>query len=615
MAFSLRKAVSRPVAAKGLSAWQQAPPFADWRSRVRAQQELQQRHQTQLATGEDGEKVLSLIEWCERYRVIRGTPFSLERFKPLRAIYEDDHPWQAIMKPAQVGVSEFAISLVIWAMLMAYRMWAPGQPGLTVGYLFPTKSALSDFSKQRFSGLKRESTYLAALFSDSEFDDVGFKQIEDSYLYLRGAASEDGLQSFPADLLVLDEYDRMSKEAVEQVRKRMRQSQVKREVCISTPTQPEAGVHELYLASDQQVWEVQCNQCAEFIELDYWRDVRANGKPYQEWKTLTRESVASAEWSVFCPSCKRPLDRFADGRWIARRPEVKTIRGRQIPALCFPAITLEELGRDAISKDPTVLTQFYNLALGLPYTAGGTRITPDMLLKLFAELPNGELPETAHWLAVTMGVDVGGLYNYWIEGTSDAGLRCVLDVGMIESRDQVDALMHQWKVVSCVVDKGPELHWAKEFSRRWKGRVKRGYYPEGMDNEMFRIGAALHQPKSESQKRAERQVGKLAAEDDDPDVVRINRTMACDAVYARVVECKIAMPERLVRDEEIRKQLCAPGRVLEKNKNGDYEASWEHTTPDDYFHAQLYCMIARAVMPRKTPGTLVHGKTKGWNPQ
>ena len=615
MAFSLRRATSRPVVQKGISAWQQAVPFADWRSRLRAQQELEQRHQSQLSTGEDGDGVLSLIAWCERYRVIRGTPFSLERFKPLRAIYEDDHPWQAIMKPAQVGVSEFAISLVIWAMLMAYRVWAPGQPGLTVGYLFPTKAALSDFSKQRFSGLKRESSYLAALFSDSEFDDVGFKQIKESYLYLRGAESEDGRQSFPADLLVFDEYDRISKEAVEQVRKRMRQSMVKREVCISTPTQPEAGVHELYLASDQQVWEVACNQCSEFIELDYWRDVRANGRPYQEWKKLTREGVASADWSVYCPNCKRPLDRFADGRWIARRPDVKTIRGRQIPALCFPAITLEELGRDAISKDPTVLTQFYNLALGLPYTAGGTRITPDMLLKLFAELPNGELPDAKRWLAVTMGVDVNGLYNYWIEATGEDGLRCVLDAGMVESWDQIDALMRQYKVVSCVVDRAPELHSAKEFAKRWKGRVKRAYYPERLDSDLFRIGSAAQQPKNNSQKRAEKQVGKLAAEDDDPDVVRVNRTMACDAVYARVAECKIAMPESLVRDEEIRKQLCAPGRVLIKNKNGDYIASWEHTTPDDYFHAQLYCMIALAVMPRKTPGTFVQRKTKGWSPQ
>lgn len=613
MAFSLRRATSRPGFQKGVAGWQRQVPFADWRSRVRAQQVLEERQGQNANAEADG--YLPLIQWCERYRVIRGAPFSLERFKPLKAIYEDDHPWQVIIKPAQVGVSEYAISLTIWAMLMAYRQWAPGQPGLTVGYLFPTKAALSDFSKQRFSGLKRESDFLAALFSDSEFDDVGFKQINDSYLYLRGAASEDGLQSFPADILVLDEYDRMSKEAVEQVRKRMRQSLVKREVCISTPTQPETGVHELYLASDQQVWEVPCNQCGAFTELDYWRDVRANGRPYQEWKRLTREEIAAAQWAVHCPACKNPMDRFADGRWVARRPEVKTIRGRQIPALCFPAISLEELARDAISKDPTVLTQFYNLALGLPYTAGGTRITTEMLNKLFVELPNGELPQTQHWLAVTMGVDVNGLYNYWIEGTSDAGVRCVLDAGMVESWDQVDGLMRQFKVVSCVVDKAPEMHSAKEFSKRWKGRVKRGYYPEKMDNDLFRVGSALRQPKSESRKRAEKQVGKLAAEEDEPDTVRINRTMACDAVFARVAELKIAMPENLVRDEEIRKQLCAPGRVLEKNKHGDYVASWQHTTPDDYFHAQLYCMIARALMPRQMPGALVHGKTKGWSPK
>jgi hypothetical protein len=182
---------------------------------------------------------------------------------------------------------------------------------------------------------------------------------------------------------------------------------------------------------------------------------------------------------------------------------------------------------------------------------------------------------------------------------------------MVESWDQIDVLMRQYKVLSCVIDRAPEWKAAKDFSDRFKGRVMRGYYPEMPQNELFIVGSAKHRPQTDKEKRAEKAIGKMA-EDDEPDVVRIHRTMACDAVYARVAGVEIAMPESLVRDDEIRKQLCAPGRVLEKNKHGDLVARWQHTTPDDYFHAQLYCMIAQALMPKRIPGLLALGKTKGW---
>ena len=610
MALTLSKAMRRPQFAKLTSSWQQPARFADYRNRIRAKLALAERDQVLAAAGE-GER-LDLLDWCRRYRRIDGQEFSLKRFAPLEAIYRDDHPTKVIIKPAQVGVSELMISMAVWAMTEGYKHWAAHKHGINVGYLFPTKAALSDFSKERFSGLKRESDYLAALFADSEFDDVGFKQVGDSYLYLRGAWSVEALLSFPADLLIFDEYDRMDAAAVELGRKRVRQSEVKREMFVSTPTFPEVGIHALYLASDQHVWEVKCSKCKAFNELDYFRDVRADGQPYEVWRDWTKQAVAAAKWSVACPGCRAAIDRFGQGRWRMLHPEITTLRGYHIPALCFPAISLTELGQSAVSKDPTVLTEFYRSDLGLPYTAAGSRVTLDMLLKLFVDLPGGRLPD-ARWSAVTMGVDVGSQFHCWIEATDPQGRRCCLFAGTVESWERVAVLMNQYSVRSCVVDARPEEHAAKQFAERFKGRVKRAFYPTGMGGELFRVSASTAPPKTRLQRRAAKQLN-MAADDVPPDVIKINRTMAMDAVYARFATGEILMPETMVRTEQISKQLCAPVRVTTKDDHGQESATWQHTTPDDYFHAATYCWIAHQIMPRALPGVLGQATTSGWQP-
>lgn len=610
MSLNLKKTMTRPAIKRITDGWAQPVPYADWRNRARARLALEDRDRIRKEQGEH--QALDLLDWCRRYRSIDGQPFSLERFRPLEQIYRDDHPNKVIIKPAQVGVSEFAINLTVWAMVAGYHVWNQQKRGLNVGYLFPTQTALRDFSKERFSGLKRENEYLAALFADSEFDDVGFKQIADSYLYLRGAWSVEALLSFPADLLIFDEYDRMDSAAIELGRKRVRQSSIKREVCISTPTLPEVGIHARYMASDQHCWEVLCDRCNQHRELDYFRDVRADGQPYEVWRDWNKEKVVVAEWSVCCPNCRAEIDRLGPGRWRAKRPEVTTLRGYHVPALCFPAISLEELGTRAVSKDPTVLTEFYRSDLGLPYTAEGSRLTDDMLLKLFADLPGGRLPES-RWHSVTMGVDVGSLFNYWIEGTDETGRRCCLAAGAVESWDRVAALMNQHKVVQCVVDARPEEHAAKQFAERFKGRVKRAFYPNGMAGDLFRVSASSAPPKTRLQRRAAKQLGGVT-DDVPPDVVRINRTMAMDANYDRMAGGDLAVPEQIIRQDDIRKQLCAPVRVTTRDSHGQPVASWEHTTPDDYFHASVYCMIALAIMPRRLPGVLGQAKASGWNP-
>jgi len=600
--------------------WEHRPRYSV-RSKARAAATLRRRQEMLAnldAPAEEQAPLLPKLEWAQQYRRIDDQQFSLERFKPLEQIYRDDHPQIAVIKPAQVGVSEFAVTLTIWALIEGYKIWCRDlgikKDGINVGYCFPTKVALSDFSKERFTGLKRESEFLSAVFADADFNEVGFKQVRDSYLYLRGAWSTEALLSFPADLLILDEFDRMDAAAVELARKRIRQSQIKRQVVISTPTNPGTGVDALYAISDQNVWEVLCSDCGEHSELDYFRDVRASGQDYEDWKYWERWQIEAAKWSVHCPNCKAEIDRFGPGRWRALKPDSTRWRGYRVPALAFPSVKLDELGLLAISDNPTIKTEFYRSDLGLAYAPADCRLTVDMLKKLSADLPGGKLP-AVEWSRTTMGVDVGSRFHYVIESTGSDGKRYVRAAGNVRTWAELSQLLTRYKVRSCVVDSKPELHACKAWADKHKGRVKRADYPNGVEGRLFRLGNSEERKLlSSQQKKSKSAKAETQTEAVDSDIVQINRTMAMDAVFAQFSAGEIHCPQSVHDEPEFQAHMCAPTREVITTKEGDLEAVWNHSAPDHLYHAAVYAMIALEVMPKKTPGVFAQASTGGWSP-
>jgi hypothetical protein len=565
------------------------------RAQARAAAELELRRRRAIRAV-DPAPALSPLAWATEHRRIDDLPFSLERFRPLRAIYEDDHRHIVVIKPAQVGVSEMAVTRACHALDVGARYWQTGKNGLNVGYLFPTQQALGDFSKERISSIKRESAYLAALFT-GDFDDVTFKQVRDSYLYLRGAWSESALLSFAADVLILDEFDRMDPAAVNLARKRLRQSMVKREIDISTPTLPGRGIHAEYLQSDQRVWEVRCDDCRRWSELDFFRDVRANGAEWETWRYWDTEQVRSATFTVTCPACRGELDRLGEGRWRATHPEVTGIRGYHVPALSFPAISLVELAVLAIDPDPTVQTEFHRSDLGRPYEPAGARVTDDMLQQLSHELPAGVLPPAMAWHNTTMGVDVGARWHYRVSSTGTDGTRYVRAMGSVRSWEALDEVMATFRVRQCVIDAMPELKGAEDWAARHPGKVLRAFYPTG--------ASALQ--------------GKLFHLKAEEGVVQVNRTTAMDAVFTIIAHGRERWPAAIHRDPEVVAHLKAPVRVTTLDKHGQEQVSWVHTAPDHFFHASVYDLIAQQVLPEQRLSGLglaglqaLQGSAKGW---
>lgn len=552
--------------------------------------------------------VASPLEWAMQVRRIDDQPFTLDRFPPLVELYGDDHPHIVVIKPAQRGVSEWAITRALHALDIGARFWNLPKNGLNVGYLFPTQQALGDFSKERISDLKNETDYLSKLF-ESEYQAVTFKQIGASYLYLRGAWSKSALKSFPADFLILDEYDEMDPRAIALARKRMNASLLAHEIDISTPTLPGRGIHAEYLRSDQRIWETQCGACGEFRGLDFFRDVRAGGQAWEVWREWTKQAVQDTRMSVCCPNCRAEIDRCGPGRWRAKEPQSTVVRGYHVPWWPFPFVSLNKLAMNAISTDPSEVEEFYRSDLGLPYEAAGSRITEEMMRALSNDLPNGKIPDAMLWSKTTMGVDVGAVFNVRISSTGADGQRYVRFMATVKSWDDLSDLIKRYNVRMCIVDGMPELHGSKTFAAKHKRKVLRAFYPQA--NAL--TGKLFAQPGAAETKQKKMLRKRKPAEADDSDTIQINRTMAMDVAYNTVAEGRERWPVGCLTSEII-EQMKAPIRVTTTDARGEPVATWEHTSPDHYFHACVYDLIALRVLPKPIGAGVAGAGAKGWTP-
>lgn len=160
------------------------------------------------------------------------------------------------------------------------------------------------------------------------------------------------------------------------------------------------------------------------------------------------------------------------------------------------------------------------------------------------------------------------------------GERYIRAAGSVNSFEALDPLMRQYHISCAVIDAQPELNGAKKWIAGWKGRAWRAFYPNGMAADLFR----------------------KKADDEGDSVVQINRTMAMDQVYAEVAGGTVQWPTALAKDEEVRAHLSAPNRVTTKDKHGQPVTHWVHTAPDHLFHASVYEMIARQLLPKVPTG-------------
>ncbi len=490
---------------------------------------------------------------------------SFEHRSYLLDIYRGRSAERVFKKSVQCGISEF---LIIDALEAASR-------GLACLYVMPTQDKRDRFVANRVSRVIRTSAFYRGLVRKGagRANSTGLKHFGPGVISFVGSNAENEFIEFPADLVIVDEYDRCAQDNMPLVRDRLAASPHKLAVCASTPTYPATGVAALFDASDAREWLVRCPACGHAQPLDFFTNVlrREGEHDYalldQQWASapggLARDIL------VFCAKCGRPLDRLARGEWVARQPG-RDVAGYHVSQLFVPTMSVRKLWADwqkALGND-WERQRFYNSLLGEAYAVEGSGLSA---ADLAACCRDYELPARAQ--GCTMGVDVGEWMHVRISDCPEPGVRRAVFIGRVRTPDDLDRLIERYDVRCCVIDAMPESLLVRQWQQRQtRGRVWRCVYSDDDLRQLERDSAG--------------------------GVVRVARTPSLDDATQDIRMGRNWLPRnaQTLDGGEFAAQMTAPVRTLIDGPRGSKRYVWTKPAADHHRHADNYDKIAAQIL-------------------
>ena len=519
-------------------------------------------------------------------------PFDLHAYPFMLELYSEDHRAIVVRKPAQVGVSEWAVSKALWLC---------DQYAAVVMYVFPTGATANDFSSSRINPAIEASPYLQSIVGynprksvanaaqRAAANRVGLKRVGNGWIYVRAATvSKDGsasqLKSVDADAVFLDEVDEMDQRAIPIAQKRLLSMQsLGYQTYVSTPTYDDLGIDALYRDTDRRQWFVACEHC------NHYQTMTVNHLVI-EWDDLERP-VAWHEQDgnpyLACEQCGKPLNRFTDrALWVPTNTSAPApTRGYSMSRFLSPRLDLHEVLNGLSDLNPTGRREFFNQTLGLPMTPSGDRLTVQDLEACERDYAHGRLqPDGAF-----MGVDVGSVLHVCILGSrlSD-GTRPLVYAGTHADFDDLNPLMRRFKVRRTVIDGLPETRSAAKFRQSKPRRsVYLAYYRDGS--------------KWQGDFVADMQAG----------TIDIDRARALDAVIASLKLQEITLPADGATVPALYAQLTSLTRTLRESR-GAMRVVHVETGPDHFMHALSYARVAADMRRAVMADPLATRSIKGW---
>jgi hypothetical protein len=487
----------------------------------------------------------SLRVWAEAFRLEQGEPLDFATFPFQVELYKafGDKTLRTVdvMKSAQCGISAAGVSLALYA----GDVWEAN-----VLYVLPVADDAYDFSDTRVKPSIEDSIYLSRRVAST--DNKGLKRVGNANLYFRGSGSEKKALSIPADVLILDELDRLDHRNVPKFRKRLSSPKsLKLERRFSNPSFPEDGIHRLFLDSDQREWLVTCPGC------------NAEEPVYYDGQEGAHR-VDPERGSRVCSSCAVALEPgdVAAGRWVPRYPDVGA-RGYHISKLIVPTQSIPELVAEHARTVEDEIAAHYNFDLGLPYAPRGGSLDRATVLSCRRDYTPPDSYRGDEW--ITAGVDVGSLLHVRVSRWLEDGSAAPLFVGEVHDFSELGLLWDRYNVNFGLVDERPEERAARAFMHAYTGRCM------------------LIRWSGEEQRDD-------IVTDDDNGLVIARRTWSCD----KTVSAFSLQQRLLARDvsEAYLSQVTAPHRIVETTARGQKVARYVSERADHYFFAETHDLIA-----------------------
>jgi hypothetical protein len=381
-----------------------------------------------------------------------GKPFSLADYPFLVAIYMSVAPYIAIIKSAQMGLTEYALQSLIWFI----RRFGKKERRRII-WTFPTASDASDFSKDRVDSIVDENI---SLFGKAEqkkkwTDNVRMKQIANSVIFIRGTQGKAGFTSTPSDLNIHDEVNFSDPVIMSKFASRLDASKWQWVRWLSTPTFPGEGIDAKFHESCMNHWYVPCSECGDETPFCC--------------QALEAMDIENNKW--ICQKCGGELDR-AKGRWVPKVPELCGLKdGWHVTR----PMMLKETPRSIMKKkdDYKKEQDFYNFVLGLTFDSVANIISKMAL----ASCTNGKFRfHTRVDRPCTLGIDQGGKWIHLVVSTWDRkGRRQIVWAQKVDVEEAyasvLPLIMRQFNIIIGVIDGQPNLQSAKKFAKEHEGVI------------------------------------------------------------------------------------------------------------------------------------------------
>lgn len=380
----------------------------------------------------------------------RHRPWQVE---PLR----DDHPHKAYKKARQVGISELSFTEAV--------CFLDQHDNTNLLYSFPRDQQLQTFATTRINPMFDETPRMRALLTG--VNQVYTKRINQSHIILRSAWEGSLGEGVNADVVVLDEKDRMKPGVEVAFRESMSASAYGWLREVSTPSLPNRGVDESWLKSDMREWFVKCSRCGMKQNMD------ADSIKQMEDIPLDCKELPEGCYEYICKKakCGGVLDRMY-GEWVAKRPSVKLIRGYHMPQMIAIWISAVEIMQKRIN--------YKWIQLWLNYVLGEVSLGESQLLNEhdFDMATAGHplvLRRNDKWPLISAGIDWGHKNWVTINGLNTNGRQYILAAKMFEDNPreplagvrQIDEWLENYNPDLIVADDGYGKDRNAYLLKRW----------------------------------------------------------------------------------------------------------------------------------------------------
>lgn len=371
----------------------------------------------------------------------QGLPLDFKDRMFLWDIYSDMSPFQAVIKPPQIGMT---------VLMVIKSLWVAKNKKRDIIYTLPTQGDVNDMAGGKVNRLIAQNP----IFRDwvKEHDSVEQKTVGANIIYYRGTWTNKQAMMVSSGINIHDEVDASKSDVIEQYETRLQANKDGMRWYFSHPSLVGLGVHKYYLLSDQKHWFIKCPHCSL--------------QQFLSWDTTdpAKMSIDINKEIFICKGCKKELsdDVRRKGVWVKKFNDGRLFSGYWISQLMCPWISAKKICQDYREKSPDY---FHNYVLGLPYQGSGNQVTSEIIERNLTDKVNIQDGR------IIIGVDSG--LPMWVVIGNQKG---IFYYGSVKTWTEIESYMKRWPTSIVVGDQGGDLIGIRDLQEKYPNRVYLVYY-------------------------------------------------------------------------------------------------------------------------------------------